>query len=1611
MTTTGPIAHLICLCGTIVQNAILGCRTGYGPLAFASACILAGLASPERIEAASGGEDAPGRRNHASDSAASSATSESSIGDPAGGDPGSGVVRVGGAIPYELELVPDKLVIFYPDGTAESAKDAVEQSVPWLADRTVDQAFPKPDARVLSVPAVPASVLEQRAAELRRTDGVAHATPVYRSFGIELYPLNEVLVQLDPEGAESILADLLADHPLELAERTLWREGNYRLRIVDSEVDAMEMSERLQETGRVQFAQPNYVRRLRTLATPNDSHFGDQWNLHNDVPVEGNQDCDLDWLEGWEITKGCDAVTIAILDEGCDLSHDDYRTNLVSGWDVPFDDGNASPNRWDGHGTACAGIAAAISNNEGIAGVASGAQIMPVRIAYSPFDGANWVTTDAWLAAGLAFAFQNGADVLSNSWGGGPPSEQIHAAIRDAVIDGCGGKGAVVVFAAGNDDWPSPSYPALYPETICVGATSPCDERKSPTSCDPETWWGSNYGDGLDVSAPGVHIPATDIEGSGGYDGGDYYLTFNGTSSATPQVAGLAALLMCEYPNYKGTEIRARIEQTCDKVGGYAYDADTGISFELGHGRINVYRALSGRPQLVKGPEPDWPSVYQDEGDPKDPAYPPAEHGSSAYEWLGEEVSVEIVDVGDADGVSNDDARDAFDDGVTFFPPYLPGQMGTVAVTVSVENSDSDRYAGNPLYVNVWFDWQSDGSWGESWDWMVQNEVVDPSSWGGAQSQTFVYNFLVPDVDVKWKIQDGTDGKYLNIRSRLSYDQMLFEAGEVAEYGEVEDDWFVNFHESFEGGFRNMHAVENCPVWHAYDGSEGWTCTPTFPNPDGPPNEYACAEIYEPGYSGDEFAEIRTPEFDFTEFTEAFLLFDHSGVEMTTGHVVVYEDGVEVAVVRSFFDPLAAAPCAPVIPEIVDLTPWTGDNMDRVQVAFRTFHGDPCGIPLPNYQDWKIDNVTVVARDGIAPSPVNVTMTPLALGVRQYDWTAEGDDGSQRKAELYNLRVNPVPIDASNWRHSIWMQRDLGVASGLVPAPPGAMETYTQKSLTGGMNYACVRPLDEVNHAAAIVGAGSNMSPTLTAPALVTVTVGDSVDFDVSATDVEFDPLMLFAEPLPGAAKFTDHGDNTGTFFWIPNASHVGDHDVEFSAKDWNGLCGTATTTIRVEDVPPGHVEPGACCFDDGCCEMLTQADCIAAGGTPDWPGSVCTPNPCPGVDPDVATHDTGLLKYSVSSQGTLGWLDESQTDGEGLVYPAAGGGVSELYIGGFWLGADSFYVASRDYDPDPFKEWKVTSCPSGRTETAGFGSMTTIRATFNDDDASYPRGLEVTLDSRSWASAGDDGFVILNYRIRNLGNLDMNGLHAGVFQDFDLDGNPNDDVVGSDASRKLIWMTDPTGVHVGVALLDGSLALQNLAVVDNPTYIYPTGHMKDGDKFGFLAATDAAHSISSSATPQDQSVVVSTEAFDLPVGGIRHATFAIVVGSNQAELLANADAAANLFAVTDVPGGDSVPGSTPVFEATRLLPVAPNPVDFSRGAAGLRLQLARGGDVSVTVYDAIGRLVQGLDVGGHLSPGEYQLEWNGRDQNGRPVESGVYFLRLSGVDAAAGTQRLVVIR
>ena len=365
-----------------------------------------------------------------------------------------------------------------------------------------------------------------------------------------------------------------------------------------------ELTNRLNQDKNVVFAEPNFIRFMKPHT--NDQFFSSQWSLNNQGYLGGNVDADMDVEESWAHSTGS-GIKVAVIDEGVDLTHPDLNANLLSGYDATDGNLNGAPNEanLDAHGTACAGIIAGVANNTiGVAGVAYNAKIIPVRIGYSnelPLTDPNraWITNNSWIANGINWAVQNDADILSNSWGGGSPSTAITNAINNAVNYGrTNHKGCIVLFSTGNFNT-NVSYPATLNNVIAVGASSMCDERKSPTSCDGEFWWGSNFGNEVDVVAPGVEIFTTDISGANGYSTGDYDTNFNGTSSACPNAAGVAALVLSVNPNFTQTQVREILETTTDKIGNTPYNvtfqnygATETWNNQVGYGRLNAFSAV-----------------------------------------------------------------------------------------------------------------------------------------------------------------------------------------------------------------------------------------------------------------------------------------------------------------------------------------------------------------------------------------------------------------------------------------------------------------------------------------------------------------------------------------------------------------------------------------------------------------------------------------------------------------------------------------------------------------------------------------------------------------------------------------------------------------------------------------------------------------------------------------------------------------------------------------------------------------------------------------------------------------------------------------------------------
>jgi subtilisin family serine protease len=333
--------------------------------------------------------------------------------------------------------------------------------------------------------------------------------------------------------------------------------------------NAMKTANLFYESGLFQAAEPNLM--VDVTQCVNDTYWGQQWGLSNTGQYGGTNGIDIKACNAWQLSLG-NNVTVAVIDHGIALTHPDLSGNISQ---QSFDTENgSSPSIVRGnHGTACAGIVGAVRNNSaGISGVAPSCNLMSISSTLS----LNTLNIQQHLAGGINWAWQNGADVISNSWGNNAlQGTFITDAINNAVIQGRNGLGCVVVFSSGNENASSVNYPASLPNVIAVGAISPCGQRKSPTSCDGETTWGSNYGTNLDVVAPGVLIPTTDIQGNVGYNpnvpihtgnGGnkitsdytnqDYTVWFNGTSAACPHVSGIAALILSVRPDLTQAQVR-----------------------------------------------------------------------------------------------------------------------------------------------------------------------------------------------------------------------------------------------------------------------------------------------------------------------------------------------------------------------------------------------------------------------------------------------------------------------------------------------------------------------------------------------------------------------------------------------------------------------------------------------------------------------------------------------------------------------------------------------------------------------------------------------------------------------------------------------------------------------------------------------------------------------------------------------------------------------------------------------------------------------------------------------------------------------------------------------
>jgi len=366
--------------------------------------------------------------------------------------------------------------------------------------------------------------------------------------------------------------NLRASEPLIRAEldEVARQSGFDRALIVDLDPAADLKRERELWLARPEVEAVDYDWIVRAQLVPNDQYFSGQWALRNQGGGGYTNDCDIDAELAWDVTTGSNTVKIAVIDTGVRLTHTDLSAKIVPGYDYVNNDATASDD--NGHGTACASLAAASTNNSsGMAGVDWNARIMPLKALNASGSG----TTTAIINC-VNWARTNGANVISMSLGGGGYVDNFNTAINNAF-----NAGIPVVCATGNDDDPTISYPAAYANSFAVGALSPCNQRKSPSSCDGEYWWGSNYGTGLDLLSPGVLLRS-----AWNSNNNSYISDMNGTSGATPIVAGVAALMRGLNPALTAQQIYDILDDTADDLGAAGWDSQTGW------GRLNAHAAV-----------------------------------------------------------------------------------------------------------------------------------------------------------------------------------------------------------------------------------------------------------------------------------------------------------------------------------------------------------------------------------------------------------------------------------------------------------------------------------------------------------------------------------------------------------------------------------------------------------------------------------------------------------------------------------------------------------------------------------------------------------------------------------------------------------------------------------------------------------------------------------------------------------------------------------------------------------------------------------------------------------------------------------------------------------
>lgn len=542
-----------------------------------------------------------------------------------------------------LSKVPDRFT-GRPSSTASASN-------PWLA--STEAKFNRRIGNTnLEEYLVAPALLNTAMQAARASDAIAFASHVYspaKNPGAFFYLTDRITIQFDEQVDEKSRNAIVNAAVLKIVGQVEGIRNTFICEVTKQATEnPIKIANRLTRYAEVLVAEPNIIVQTQQHYIPRDSLYSRQWYLNNKSGSQMVAGSHIFAEKAWDTTRGVRSIVIAIADDSVDMTHPDFQGQGKIVFPLDLKDNDLSPMPVldsDNHGTSCAGVAVAEENGKGIVGVAPGCALMPIRTTgYLDDDSVEQI---------FNWAIAKGAAVISCSWGPSavyfPLSLRQSAVITKAATQGRGGRGCVIVFAAGNANrpvngtinekgWPDDiisgqtqwlSGYAVHPDVIAVAASTSLNKKSAysnwgssisvcaPSNNAPPGTWMQQTGyittpPEVTQDLPGLGVFTADRIGAAGYDVGDYTDSFGGTSSATPVVAGVAALILSANPRLTAREVRGILEQTADKIVDPDPDPQLGIrmgSYDIqnrrsdwfGYGKVNAFQAVQAAVRKAGG--------------------------------------------------------------------------------------------------------------------------------------------------------------------------------------------------------------------------------------------------------------------------------------------------------------------------------------------------------------------------------------------------------------------------------------------------------------------------------------------------------------------------------------------------------------------------------------------------------------------------------------------------------------------------------------------------------------------------------------------------------------------------------------------------------------------------------------------------------------------------------------------------------------------------------------------------------------------------------------------------------------------------------------------------